>query len=144
MDNEVSRDSSGKWLKGTRSPNPRGRTPSSVKLKKLLDPYKEELIHAALEKALNGDLGALKLCLERIAPSLKPEGDVVKLEGLADAKSFRDKSEVVLNTIARGEVSIDAGMSLMKVLSAQARIVEITDLENRLALLERAHLELGS
>lgn len=59
---------------GGRKPGARNRT--TVAVEALLDGQHEELTKAAISKALEGDTAALRLCLDRIAPSQqdKPNG----------------------------------------------------------------------
>lgn len=59
------------------SGNPAGRRKGSVnkrtELSKLLDPYADKLVNKMIELALNGDVTALRLCIERLIPKIHRE-----------------------------------------------------------------------
>ena len=68
------------WKPG-QSGNPAGRKPGTskvAKLRVLLEPHADALVNKAVELALAGDPQALRLCLERLIPALKPESPAVR------------------------------------------------------------------
>src|SRR5690348_15838512 len=69
---QVSREANGRFRKG-RSGNPRGRAAgtrnkATQAAEQLLEGEAEALTRRAVELALEGEAGALRLCLERIIP----------------------------------------------------------------------------
>jgi hypothetical protein len=123
------------------SGNPRGRPKGKpdrrTAARELFEGHRQELIDKAVELALNGDTAALRLCLDRIVPAIKPAAAPVVLKlpkngGLAGA------GEAVLSAISRGKLPADVGAQLLAALGQQARIVEIDDIVRRLEALENA------
>lgn len=61
------RDSFGRWVKGSPSPNPAGR-PKRSAVECQFAKHGPKLVNKAVELALAGDTHALQICLDRIAP----------------------------------------------------------------------------
>lgn len=134
--NEIgSRDENGRWEKGN-SGNPKGRPPNSEAIRKLLEPSKTELVGKAIELALAGDTTALKICLDRLAAPLKPEGSIVEIEGLDKAVSLVDKANLIVQSVASGLISIEIAEKLLNTIQIYSKVVEVHDLELRIAQLE--------
>lgn len=116
------------------SGNPSGR-PVGVgkvaKYRKLLWASADTLIAKAIELALAGDTTALKLCLERLLPPMREEPVKLRLQG-----SLAEKGEVILATLAAGDLAPTPAARLLQALAHQARLVEIDELEARVATLE--------
>jgi hypothetical protein len=71
------------WAKGV-SGNPAGRKPGSGEVAKLragLGQRLPEILEVLVGRALEGDVGALKLVLERVLPALRPASPAVPLPG---------------------------------------------------------------
>lgn len=68
---------------------------------------------------------------------VSPKDAPVKLEGLNGTLS--EKSEVVLSAMASGEITPEEATRIMQAVVAQARIVEVNELERRVAALETQH-----
>ncbi len=119
------------------SGNPKGRPPGTgcvQQLRALLEPHAPALVQKALELAMSGDTTALRLCLERLIPPIKAKDEAVSLGNLSDdlAKGGR----TILQAASQGRITPCESSMLMQGLSAQARIVEIAELERRIAALE--------
>lgn len=66
----------------------------------------------------------------------KPKDTPVKLQGLTGTLS--DKGEAVLTAMANGEISPSQAAELLGALASQARLIEATELEQRITALEQA------
>jgi hypothetical protein len=107
-------------------------------IEELLEGEGEALTRKAIEKALDGDIVALRLCLDRIAP---PRKDVPVSVALPPVKSAADAvgaSAALLEAVVAGEVTPDEAARVMVLLTAHKSIVEAGDLESRIAALEKA------
>lgn len=123
-----------------KSGNPNGRPPGTDdkrrESRKLLEAHKEDLIKKVVEMALNGDTSALKICIDRIIPALRPK-DAPILLAKPDG-GLSEYGRTVLEAMAAGDISPDEATTVMGAISAQARIVEVDELEKRVAALEAA------
>jgi multidrug efflux pump subunit AcrA (membrane-fusion protein) len=102
----------------------------------LLEGEHEALTRKAIEKALQGDMIALRLCLDRIAPARKDAPVSMTLPTVRSITEAVEASAAVLEAVAAGEVTPDEGGRVMALLTAHRQIVEAGDLEGRIAALE--------
>ncbi|NNG59782.1 hypothetical protein [Sphingomonas paucimobilis] len=96
----------------------------------------EQLTQVAIDKALEGDTVALRLCLDRLAPPRKDTPITIDLPAVASAADAVTASAAVLAAVAAGECTPDEGGRVMALLTAHKAIVEAGDLEQRIAALE--------
>jgi hypothetical protein len=104
----------------------------------LLEGEHEALTRKAIDKALEGDITALRLCLDRIAPPRKDAPVSVVLPPIKSATDAVAASAALLEALAAGEVTPDEAARIMVLLTAHKSIVEAGDLESRIAALENA------
>lgn len=121
-----------KFQKG-QSGNPKGRTPGSG-LRQLLVPHAPALIAKAVELALGGNETALRICIDRILPTLKSEMLPVTLEGIDG--TLAEQGAGIVRAMAKGEITPDETATLLQALASQARIIEVDELQKRLTALE--------
>lgn len=123
-----------------RSGNPDGRPKGSkdrrTAFRALLEPKAPALFSTAIELALKGDTTALKMCLDRLVPSLKAETATVLLPGLAEASSLTDQGRIILAAVAEGRLAPDRATMLLGAMAAHSKTAEIEDIGRRLAALE--------
>ena len=127
----------GRFVPG-KSGNPAGRPRGSkarVSLRTLLEANGVELIEKCVALALDGDSGALRLCLDRILPSLRPVEQPTTFH-LPDT-SISDQGRSVLEAMAQGALSVDQGARLLTSIGTLARVVETSELIERIELLEK-------
>ncbi|HEY9146832.1 MAG TPA: DUF5681 domain-containing protein [Thiobacillus sp.] len=132
---QPARDAAGRFLAGT-SGNPRGRPPTSERIRQMLQPHETELVEAAVFFGVNGDTTALRLCLERLAPPPRPQSDPVVIPGLAEAATLTDKAKAVVDAVGNGLVSPDVAERLLGALAHYAKAIEVDELTRRVAALE--------
>ena len=102
----------------------------------LLEGQHEALTQKAVDKALEGDVTALRLCLDRLAPPRKDAPVSIELPPVRSAADVVEASTAVLSAVAAGEVTPDEAGRVMALLTAHRSIIEVGDLEARITALE--------
>lgn len=117
-----------------RVPGARNRITRAIE--NLLQGEHEALTRVAIEKALEGDMVALKLCLDRLAPPRRDAPVEFQMPKVRTAAEAVDASAAILVAVAAGEVTPDEAGRVMALLTAHKSIVEAGDLERRISALE--------
>ncbi|CAM3133711.1 DUF5681 domain-containing protein [Sphingomonas antarctica] len=116
---------------------PKGaRSRVSRAIEALLEGQHEQLTQVAITKALAGDMVALRLCLERLAPARKDAPITIDLPAVECAADAVAASSTVLAALSAGEITPGEAAGVMALLTAHKGIVETGDLERRIAALE--------
>ena len=129
-------------FKKGQSGNPKGK-PKGAKHKVtqaamvLLDGEAEALTRKAIELALDGDVTALRLCLDRIAPSLKSTAPLINID-IEQPESLTDTAKAFVDAAANGEIPPDIAAQLVSAVASVARVEEMENVKLRLETLERA------
>jgi hypothetical protein len=105
-------------------------------IEELLEGEHEALTRKAIEKALEGDMVALRLCLDRLAPPRKGAPISITLPPVRTAQEAVEASAALLAAVAAGEVTPDEAGSVMALLVGHKAVIETGDLERRIAVLE--------
>lgn len=129
----------GRWKPGV-SGNPAGRKPGSgevAQIRAAIAARVPELMAAMMAKALDGDVGAARLLLERAVAPLKAAEQTQAL--MLPEGSLTEQGRAVLASVASGELAPGQGATLLGAIGTLARVVEIDDLAARVAELERKH-----
>jgi Family of unknown function (DUF5681) len=122
---------------GNAAGRPRGSRNKRSEAEALLDGNAENLARTAIDKALGGDIAALRLCLARIAAPARRtvEFALPRVEKIADLPlAYR----ALLDATAEGTLAAAEAESLAAVLDGQRRAFETTELEARVKELELA------
>ena len=120
----------------------RGRPPGSrnkktVAARELLDSYAEPVVRKVLQMGLrDGDMGALKLCMDRILPVRRDPP--VKLGSLptSTAAEVSKSSEKVVQNVASGKLPPGQGLVMSELLDKRRRAIETQNLDERIQKLE--------
>ena len=102
----------------------------------LLEGEGEALTRKAIEMALAGDSVALRLCLDRIAPPRKDSPVQFALPRMATAHDAAQAAGGVLEAVADGEITPAEAAQIMALIDAFRRLLEVSELETRIAALE--------
>jgi hypothetical protein len=118
-----------------------GRTPGSrhkvtLAIEALLEGQHEALTQAAINKALEGDGMALRLCLDRLAPPRRDAPVSFAIPPITTAADTVSASSALLDAVAGGDVTPDEAGRVMALLTAHKSLVEAGDLEARITALE--------
>lgn len=126
------------------SGNPNGRPMGSqnkrVKLATLLEPFAEELILKAVELAREGDMNALRLCIERLIPKAKQEPisfDLSKLD-LDNHEYLGSAGKEIMIAVTSGEISLTEGKLLSLLIDNQRKLLENCELTHKLEAIEKS------
>ena len=128
------------WKPG-QSGNPKGRPKGSgdvALLRSTIAAQLPQLLEAMLQRALDGDVGAARLLLERTVAPLKAVEPPQPL-ALPDG-SLTEQGRAVLASVAAGELAPGQGAALVGAIGALARVTEIDELAARVAALERTNV----
>ena len=134
----------GRWEKG-QSGNPRGkprgaRNRATLLAEALLDGEAEALTRKAIEKALEGDGMALRLCLERVLPARKERPISFALPSIASAGDTAKAMGALLAAVAAGNVTPSEAGEVSKIVEIYFEALQVSEFEQRLkALEERAN-----
>lgn len=96
----------------------------------------EALTEKALEMALSGDITAMRLCIERIAPVRKDNPVEFDLPEMASAEDAARAASSVVMAVSKAELTPLEGASLMTLIEQYRRTLETTEIERRIANLE--------
>ena len=113
------------------SGNPTGRPPGSrnkatLAVEALLEGEAEALTRKAIERALEGDGQALRLCLDRLAPPRRDRPVSFALPPLKEAADARDAFAAVVRAIAEGELTPSEGVTLAGLIADFASVDRAT------------------
>jgi len=97
-----------------------------------------EIIKQMVNKAKEGDVQAARLLLERVIPPLKSTEQNVSL-ALPENATLSEQGQTIIQSVANGALTPDQAKTLLSGLGSQARLMEITELEKRIAALENKH-----
>ena len=124
------------WKPG-QSGNPKGRpagTGEVAKLRAAIADRVPELLAAMMARALDGDVGAARLLLERAIAPLKAAEQSQALS-LPDG-TLTQQGRAVLASVAAGELAPGQGAALLGAIGTLARVTEIDELARRIEVLE--------
>lgn len=126
------------FKKGSPSPNPAGRPKGNATAQKLREAIAEQLpdiINVLVKQALDGDSTSAKILLDRALPALRPQASAFTLDTIP-TDTLATTGQLLIDSIMRGETPPDIGSQIITSLANQARILEVTELSDRLTALE--------
>lgn len=125
-----------KGQSGNPAGKPKGALSRRTLLAKQLEAHMPDLLAKVVELAKKGDTQALKICIDRGLPAKKVIDELVDLGKPLDGTAA-EQGRIVLHAVGDGRITPDQAASLMTSIAAQARVVEIDELERRLQALEQ-------
>lgn len=129
----------GRWKAGE-SGNPAGRKPGTGEVAKLRAAIGErvpELLAAMMTRALEGDVGAARLLLERAIAPLKAAEQAQALS--LPNGTLTEQGRAVLAAVAAGELAPGQGAQLLTAIGTLGKITELDELAARITALEGKH-----
>ncbi len=123
------------------SGNPQGKTKGTRNrvtkaAQILLDGEGEGLTRKAIELALDGNMAALRSCLERILPPSRERPVLVDLPDTSNAEGISLAAEEILQCVAKGDLLPGEGTILSNLVEKKRSALETLEFEQRLTALE--------
>lgn len=109
----------------------------TLAMEAILEQAAEKLTEQLVGMASKGELAALRMCLDRVAPPRRERLVEFDLPPVDSAEDAQRASSALLSAIAGGEMSPYEGQHVMAMLVAHKTIVEAGDIERRLTALEK-------
>jgi hypothetical protein len=103
----------------------------------LLGGQAERLTEKAIQMALGGDVTAMRLCLDRLAPPPKDRPIQIPMPSFAGVQDMTTATAAVVDAVTSGTITPGEGEAIAKLIEVHRRAVELVDLEARLARLEQ-------
>ncbi|TVM34634.1 hypothetical protein [Oceanidesulfovibrio marinus] len=111
--------------------------PSAAVMRRKLMEKADELADAVVSKALDGDVQALALCIERVLAPVDEARLHIDLPPLDTHENILQASESVVRAVSLGELDPNQAKTLHALIEAHWRILEGSELANRLSVLEQ-------
>ena len=130
-----------KFEKG-QSGNPAGRpkgvrNKTTLAVEALLDGEAEAITRKAIEKAKDGDMTAIRLCLDRLAPPAKDRPVSFTFPQMEKAANAVTAASAIVEAVAAGELTPCEAGEVMKIVDIYTRTLQAADIEARVEVLER-------
>lgn len=107
---------------------PRGaRNATTMAVEALLDGQAEKLTQKAIQMALEGDMAAMKICIDRISPPPKSHSVSFPLRAISSARDAADALADVAVAVATGELTPAEGDAVSNILGRAAKAFDIAD-----------------
>jgi hypothetical protein len=134
-------------FKAGQSGNPAGKPKGTIhKVTQLRDALLDDvpaLLERTKQAALEGDMTAMKILLDRTVPTLKPGQATVYLPELDVDMPVHQKASIITDAVVTGDIPAESGLSLLKMAEALAKILETTQIREELDALEAMMKEKG-
>lgn len=130
----------GKYKKGY-SGNPRGkpkgaRNKSTLAAEALLEGSLEKICRKIEGEALNGNMQAAKMILERFLPPRKDRCIEIDLPSIDTFEDALNAVEFIFNAVGKGKITPSEGELLARMVESHSKALEVYQFESRLKNLE--------
>jgi hypothetical protein len=124
-------------FKAGNSGRPKGsRNRVTMLAEQLLDGEADEIIRKIIEKAKQGDVTCLRLCLDRLVPPRRDRPIPFKLPPMNSADDASKAMAAITNAVACGELTPPEAAELSNVIVGYVKAIEAAEFEKRLCALE--------
>jgi hypothetical protein len=123
---------------GNPAGRPRGaRNRTTILLQNLLAADAEAIARKAIDLAKDGDIAAIRICMERLTPTRKSEPVELDLPPLGTAADTVDAAAMIVAAAAAGELTPSEAADLANAVDIYVRALATQAFEERLVKLER-------
>lgn len=111
---------------GNPNGRPKGISDKRTELRALLEPHAKDIFEKLVELAKAGDTTALKLCVERLLPKVKPDNGILfqipydELDVSSNMVAFAGN---LLSVVMRGHLSVDEADRLINFIRNQQSLM---------------------
>jgi hypothetical protein len=127
-----------KGKSGNLAGKPRGAKNHATRaVEALLDGEVEALTRTAIERALEGDGVALRLCLERLCPPRRTRPISFEMPNIASAADAANAMGAVIANVADGNLTPEEAAGVAALIEGYVKTLEARDLEARIKALEQ-------
>ncbi len=117
------------------------RHKTTMAIEELLDGQAEALTQKAINAALDGDMVALRLCLDRITPAKKDAPVAFSLPAMESVTDAAKAAGAILEAVAAGDLTPSEGTAIAGLVETYRRTLESEELEGRIIALEKEQLK---
>jgi|SRR6266446_2295016 len=122
---------------GNPAGRPRGsRNRATLLMESLLADDAEAIGRKAIEMAKQGDMAAIRLCMDRLSPPRKGEPVAFELPPLDKPADSVAAAATIVAAVAAGELTPSEGADLAKVIDIYVRAIETKAFDERLTKIE--------
>jgi hypothetical protein len=130
-------------FKPGQSGNPKGRPQGSrnkatLALEALLEGEGEAITRKAVDMALQGEIAAIRLCMDRLVPVRKDAPVPFDMPSMTNASDSAAAMSGLLQALAKGDITPGEASSVAGVIETFRKTLETEELEGRIAALERS------
>jgi Family of unknown function (DUF5681) len=126
-----------KGQSGNPAGRPRGaRNRTTILMQNLLAGRAEAIGQKLVELAENGDIAAIRICMDRLAPARRDEPVEVELPPIEMPADSVAAAETIVAGVAAGALTASEAADLAKVVDVYVRAVETKGFDQRLTKLE--------
>lgn len=119
---------------GNPTGRPKGKPLKITQLRKAIEEKADDILQAVINAAIDGDMQACKMLLDRITPTLKPQALPVFLP-IVD--SLSEQGNEIIKATMGGLIPPDIGSQLITALSNQGKLVDLQEMAKRLKRIEK-------
>jgi len=125
-----------KGQSGNPNGKPKGTQHKATQLaQQLFKGEAENIIRKIIELALDGDMAALKICIDRICPPLKAQSQSIHIDYVKN-QDLTNTAKQILEQVTQGNIPPDIGMQLINSIITITKTKEIEDIHKRIEAIQ--------
>lgn len=123
---------------GNPSGRPLGIIDKRIKNRELFLERAPKLIDKVINMALDGDITAMKICIDRIIPKVNSDTleHPISIGNMKDPKKLLDLGNDIINKVSNGSLSTQNGKTISEALENQRKLIETVELKTILEELQ--------